>query len=57
MENDISDEKLELFLKNKKQKKEYVKEKNGLFERHEIINKKIYTHDGRQLLKETLFED
>lgn len=56
MEN-ISDEKLELFLKTKKQKKEYVKEKNGLFERHEIINKKIYTHDGRQLLKETLFED
>ncbi len=30
--------------------------KDGLFERVEYINKKYVTQDGRQLLKETLFE-
>jgi len=49
---------LEVFLKKKKKvKKEFVEVKDGLFERHEIINKRLYTHDGKQLLKETLFED
>lgn len=49
---------LEIFLKKKKkEKKDFVEVKDGLFERHEIINKKLYTKDGKQLLKETLFED
>jgi hypothetical protein len=30
--------------------------KDGLFERVEFVNKKYITQDGRQLLKETLFE-
>ncbi len=29
--------------------------RDGLFERKELINKKLVTKDGRQLLKETLF--
>ena len=31
-------------------------EKDGLFERVEYVNKKYVAQDGRQLLKETLFE-
>lgn len=29
--------------------------RDGLFERKELINKKLVTKDGRQLLKETRF--
>jgi hypothetical protein len=50
--------KLSKFLKKEEvenQEKE-IKVKDGLFERHEIINKKVVTTDGRQLLKETLFQ-
>lgn len=44
--------------KDKKDKEEVISTstKDGLYERHEIINKKMVTTDGRQLLKEQLFE-
>ena len=55
MENNEQDN-LEIFLKNKKTKKEYIDKKDGLLERDEILNKKFYTQDNRQLLKEVIFE-
>jgi hypothetical protein len=35
---------------------EVVKNKDGLFESNEVVNKKFVTKDGRQLLKEVKFE-
>jgi hypothetical protein len=33
-----------------------IKVRDGLFEHTEVINKKYVTNDGRQLLKEVIFE-
>lgn len=54
--NNLND-KLENFCSNEKeeQKEEIIGKKDGLFERVDYVNKKYVSEDGRQLLKETLF--
>ncbi len=61
MEDNNIKNKLNTFLKKDIKEDEStqkeITQRDGLFEKHEIINKKVVTSDGRQLLKETLFED
>ena len=62
MENNIQKEVsqilgIETETKKEKNNDEFViKQKDGLFEHSELLNKKFITNDGRQLLKETLYE-
>lgn len=57
MKNNNLNDKLANFCSNEKeeQKEEVIVNKDGLFERVDYVNKKYITQDGRQLLKETLF--
>lgn len=56
------DNKLTTFLQKKGQKPTpgedvVVPQRDGLFERHELVNPKHVTQDGRQLLREVRFEN